>query len=189
MSLNPSFAYSFTRQVCAIQQGAKNLDTTTQTKTVVGDEKQTHADLKGKLVEYLWHLKKQGYSEETVKTRAKLLTQLVREGTDLFDPEGVKKSIAAHETWGNGHKQIVVHAYNGFTQMTGITWKPPVYIHDKSLPFIPLEKEIDALISGCSKKIAVSLQLLKETGMRIGEAWKLRWTDLDEEQNTIRCRA
>jgi len=73
--------------------------------------------------------------------------------------------------------------------MLGQRWNPPVYIADKSLPFVPLEKEIDALISGCSKKIAVSLQLLKETGMRIGEAWKLKWIDVDEEQSTIKCRA
>lgn len=52
----------------------------------------------GKLIEYLWHLKKQGYSEETVKTRAKLLTQLSREGTDLFNLAEVKRSIAAHRT-------------------------------------------------------------------------------------------
>lgn len=58
----------------------------------------------------------------------------------------------------------------------------------KQLPFIPLEKEIDELIAGCGKKVAVSLQLLKETGMRIGEAWKLRWIDIDEERRTIRCR-
>ena len=108
---------------------------------------------------------------------------------DLFNPEDVKKNIAAHEKWGNGHKLIAVHAYNGLAQMLKISWTPPTYINDKSLPFIPLEKEIDALVSGCSKKIAVSLQLLKETGMRIGEVWKLRWTDLDEENGTIRTKA
>lgn len=59
----------------------------------------------------------------------------------------------------------------------------------KEIPFIPLEKEIDALIAGCGKKVAASLQLLKETGMRIGEAWRLRWTDIDEERRTIRCRS
>lgn len=38
-------------------------------------------------------------------------------------------------------------------------------------------------------KLVTDVQLLKETGMRIGEAWKLKWTDLDEEQGTIKCRA
>ncbi|KPV62902.1 MAG: Phage integrase family protein [Candidatus Bathyarchaeota archaeon BA2] len=51
-----------------------------------------------------------------------------------------------------------------------------------------MEKEIDALIAGCGKRVAASLQLIKETGMRIGEAWRLRWIDIDEEKLTIRCR-
>lgn len=177
-----------TSQVCVLTK-AKNLATARETETLADNERQTRSDLKGKLVEYLWHLKKQGYSEETVKTRVKLLTQLSKEGTNLFNPEDVKKAIAAHETWGNGHKLIVVHAYSGFVEMLGLKWVAPTYVNDKSLPFVPLEKEIDALISGCSKKISVSLQLLKETGMRIGEAWKLRWIDVDEEQSIIRCRA
>jgi integrase len=46
-----------------------------------------------------------------------------------------------------------------------------------------LEKEIDALIIGCGKKVAASLKLLKETGMRIGEAWQLRWTDIDRKDS------
>jgi integrase len=25
--------------------------------------------------------------------------------------------------------------------------------------------------------------------MKIGVAWKLKWTDFDEEQNTVKCRA
>jgi integrase len=29
------------------------------------------------------------------------------------------------------------------------------------------------------------LQLLKETGMRVGEAWNLRWSDVDFERATI----
>ena len=51
-----------------------------------------------------------------------------------------------------------------------------------------MEKEINSLIAGCGKKVAASLQLIKETGMRIGEAWRLRWIDIDEESRTIRCR-
>jgi integrase len=73
--------------------------------------------------------------------------------------------------------------------MLGLKWNAPYYKNDESLPFVPTEKEVDALISGCTKKISTTLLLLKETGMRIGEAWKLKWTDLDDEQGTIRCKA
>jgi integrase len=48
-----------------------------------------------------------------------------------------------------------------------------------------LEAEIDSLIAGCGPKTATLLQLLKETGMRIGEALQLKWQDLDFERSTI----
>lgn len=66
--------------------------------------------------------------------------------------------------------------------------EPSIYIYDKDLPFIPLEKEIDTLISGCNSKIAASRMLLKKTASE-WEAWKLKWTDLDEEKGTIKTKA
>jgi integrase len=93
------------------------------------------------------------------------------------------------DSWSNGHRLVAVHAYDNYVKMLGIKWEPPTYNPVKSLPFVPQEKEIDTLISGCSKKIATSLLLLKETGCRVGEAWMLRWTDLDEENSTINIRA
>jgi integrase len=57
------------------------------------------------------------------------------------------------------------------------------------LPFVPTEKEIEALISGTSKKVSITLQALKETGFRIGELWNCKWTDLDEEKSTLKCVA
>lgn len=55
----------------------------------------------------------------------------------------------------------------------------------QKLPWVPLEREVDALIAGCSRKVATFLQTLKETGMRCGEAWRLEWTDVDTEHNVI----
>ena len=63
------------------------------------------------------------------------------------------------------------------------------YESKKSLPFVPTEKEVDALIVGCSKKIGTCLLALKETGFRIGELWGCKWTDLDEENFTLKCVA
>ena len=53
------------------------------------------------------------------------------------------------------------------------------------MPFIPTEQEIDLLISGCGKTAATVLQMLKETGMRIGELVQLKWIDLDTERKII----
>jgi integrase len=175
------------RQLSAILKEAKKLETAAEIRTVAGEPssvKEDEADL-----EFSWYLKKKAYSEATVETRVKLLRLLRKRGAILLNSENVKMVIAAQESWSDGHKQVVVQAYNSFVEMMHISWEPPCYIQVKSLPFIPSEKEIDALISGTSRKIAASLQLLKETGMRIGEAWNLKWTDIDIERSTIRCRA
>jgi len=66
------------------------------------------------------------------------------------------------------------------------TWDPPRYKAAYKLPFIPKEEELDALIAGCGPKTATFLQLLKETGMRAGEAHKLKWSDIDFENRTVR---
>ena len=69
------------------------------------------------------------------------------------------------------------------------TWTPPIYRRIRKLPFIPTEKEIDQLIAGTSKRILTYLQLLKETGMRCGEASQLKWTDIDLVDRSIRITA
>jgi integrase len=50
---------------------------------------------------------------------------------------------------------------------------------------VPLETEVDQLIAGCLRLIATFLQLLKETGVRSGEAIRLLWTDADLQHGSI----
>ena len=69
--------------------------------------------------------------------------------------------------------------------MTKGSWNPPRYRRIEKIPFIPTEQEIDQLIAGCGEKTSSLLQALKETGMRIGEAWKLKWIDIDVVNSTI----
>jgi integrase len=61
----------------------------------------------------------------------------------------------------------------------------PKYTPIRKLPFIPTEQELNQLIAGCNKKTSTLLQLLKETGARCGEAWQLRWTDINFENKTV----
>jgi len=42
--------------------------------------------------------------------------------------------------------------------------------------------------AGYSKKVATVLQLLKETGRCIGEAWQIKWIDVDVERETVECK-
>ena len=77
-------------------------------------------------------------------------------------------------------------AYTSFLKMHGETWRKPRYNRVRKLPFIPTEKEIYQLIARCNKKTAAFLQLLKETTIRRGEAWSLKWTDFNFENRTVR---
>jgi len=128
-------------------------------------------------------------AEATIRTKYKVLRVMLRNNVNLSNPEEVKLFIARNKNWSNGHKIIAVYAYNDYAKMLGIKWEKPYYKKNETLPFIPTEKEIDALISGTSKKVSITLQALKETGFRIVELWNCKWTDLDEEKSTLKCIA
>jgi integrase len=139
----------------------------------------------GKIIEYILHLKKAGYSEATILGRSKLLKILTKRGAILYDPDSVKATIAK-QCWCAGRKANAVDAYTSFLRMTGGKWEPPRYQGVRKIPFIPTETEVDQLIAACSKRMATFLQLLKETGIRCGEAWQLKCTDVDTATKTVR---
>lgn len=138
------------------------------------------------LFNYAWFLKKEGYAESTIKGRVWLLKILARRGADLLNPESVKEAIAKQDGWCNKRKMNAVDAYTAFLRMIGGKWNPPRYAHVFKLPLIPAEQDLDALISGCGPRTSTFLQLLKETGIRAGEAHRLKWTDIDFQTGTIR---
>ncbi len=142
-------------------------------------------DVKGAIVTFAWRLKKEGYSEATIADYSYILKLLVSKDADLFNPESVKEVIARQETW-TARKWQAVKAYSAFARLFGLNWTPPRYKPVQKLPFIPTEEEIDQLIAGCSRQMATFLQLLKETGARCGEAFNLKWTDVDLVNNTVR---
>ncbi|MCJ7423590.1 site-specific integrase [Candidatus Bathyarchaeota archaeon] len=142
-------------------------------------------NLKGKIVEHAFWMKKEGYAENTITRRIKLLTTLLKRGANLLDPESVKATIAQQQKWNMKTKEIGVETYSCFLKMLGGKWDPPKYRPTRTLPFIPTEQELNQLIAGCNKKTATFLQLLKETGARCGEAWMLKWIDFNFENRTV----
>jgi integrase/DNA-directed RNA polymerase subunit RPC12/RpoP len=145
----------------------------------------SEAEVKGKIIEFVWYLKKQGYAPSTIDTYARIIKTLYNKGANLYDSESVKKVIAQQD-WSKGRKWNVVKAYTLFLKMQGLTWEKPRYKPVEKLPFIPTENEIDELIAGCSKQVSAFLQLLKETGARRGEIFNLKWSDIDLVNRTVR---
>jgi integrase len=180
-SINSGSYSNSISQVCA-SRSAKNLIEETQS---TAQREGTIADINGKAVEYAWWLKKQGYSEATIEGKSKLLKIMVKRGAVLFDPESIKDTIAK-QPWSLGRKANAVDSYSTFLKMIGGKWQAPRYEGIHKIPFIPTENELDQIISGCSNRYSTFLQLLKETAARSGEAWQLRWTDLDPVTKTIR---
>jgi len=143
-------------------------------------EKPTEAELQGKIVEFLWWMKKQGYKETTIRGKGSRLRRLVKLGANLFEPESIKE-ILATQSWSDSGKETTAYAYDLFAKWMGIKWDRPKYKALRKLPFIPHEREIDDLIAGCNKHIAAFLQIIKETGARSGEVFNLKWIDIDIE--------
>ena len=156
-------------------------------KQAAGATEQT-ADIKGKIIEFAWWMKKQGYSDATIEGRARVLKVLMKRGANVLDPESVK-DIIARQRWSEGRKANAIKAYTNFLKMIGGTWQPPICRDVRKIPFIPLEREIDDLIASCNQHIAAFLRIGKETGARAGEIYSLRWSDIDFERQTIRITA
>ncbi len=168
-----------------LAEESKNLTEVTRQEQAQREGITLSTDFRGKVIEYVWWMQKGGYSPSTILSRSKLLKILVKRGANLYDPETVKAAIAKQQ-WSLGRKANAVDAYTSFLKMTGGKWEPPKYQGIRKIPFIPTEAEVDQLVSGCSRRMATFLQLLKETGMRSGEAWQLTWDDLDNETKTLR---
>jgi integrase len=200
-SLNNGFAYTFKRQACDETPRRRALATQKRLAVLAAVETATsgpegatepsqtsQADVKGKIIEYAWWMQRQGYSPQTVESRIKKLKRLVGLGANLLNPEDVK-DIIAKQPWKTSTKAQVSNIYGCFAKLNGLEWEQPVYKPNYELPFIPTEAEIDQLVAACGRKLSALLQLLKETGIRIGEACRLRWIDLDVEQRTLRVHA
>jgi integrase len=87
--------------------------------------------------------------------------------------------------WASGTKDITIDAYRDYLNMLGLTEvKLPHIRREEKLPFVPLEEELDAIISSVRTKMATFLRVLKDTGARPIEAWTLKWTDIS---TTSKC--
>ena len=128
-------------------------------------------------------MRKQGYRHSTIKYCIQALKSIARRA-NVLQPESAKAYLAYAEI-SESRKAKLTEDLARFYAYMHLTFDKPNYRRIEKLPFVPLEVEVDQLISGVGKKTATYLQLIKETGARAGEAWNLRWIDLDPEQRTV----
>ena len=103
---------------------------------------------------------------------------------NIQEPEQIKETLATLK-WRDSTKSSVAQICDAYINYIGKTWERPKYNKAYGIPFIPTEQEIDSLISAGTAKTATLLQLLKETGARIGEVAKIEWIDIDFERRAI----
>jgi len=144
----------------------------------------TPVPLLSEIATHAYWMNKQGYRPSTITGAVKALKALNRH-VNILDLESVKSYLTTLQVT-ETRKQKITEELSRFYRYKQIPFNKPRYRRIDVLPMLPLEMEIDQLISGLGKKSATFIQLLKETGMRLGEAWDLKWVDLDTETCTIR---
>ena len=105
----------------------------------------------GYIPQFIQYLEKKNKAEPTIRVKFKVLRVMIRESIDLLDPEAVKLFIKKYKNWSDGHKMVAAYAYNDFCKMRNIQWEVSKYRWKETIPSVPTEKEIDALIAGTSK--------------------------------------
>lgn len=125
--LNALPSYISSCRVCASEGEAKNLvEVDSRTEKRAAGATKLAGDIKSKLFEFAWYMKKEGLRESTIEPRIRLLKVLVKRGVNLLDPESVKEGIARQETWCEGrqtlstftHPSLRCSVSNGTHQLT-----------------------------------------------------------------------
>jgi integrase len=167
-------------QICV--EETKNL-AATELKTVAGESKQL-AQIDARILQYEWKCKKRNLGTETIKKRKELLARLIRAGGNLADPETIEETLA-NGNYTPSIKLQLVNVYRSYCKMFNIQWLPIKVRYEPKVPYMPTEEECKVFIAGFSKVTSIFCRVLYETGARCGEACKIEWTDINEENNTI----
>ena len=187
-SLKSDSAIISKRQVCdCLTEASKNLTEVTRQEEASREGTKQPIDVKGKIVEFMWKMQKNGRRLSTVKNYSRVLNALLNSGVNLLDVEEVKAYLASAEIKLSSKKQYT-DTLKVFYKTLGIQWQPPEYKGEPEIPFIPTEKELDQFVAAVGKKLGTLLQLLKETGARPGEIQRLTWADIDFERRTVRIK-
>jgi hypothetical protein len=82
---------------------------------------------------------------------------------DLDKPDNIKTLIRTYQCT-EAFKELLTNSYDYYVKFKGLSWNKPRFTREDKPFFLPLESELDQLISESHFKMSVFLQLLKETG-------------------------
>jgi integrase len=128
-------------------------------------------------------MKANGRAESTIERSLDILIRLSQK-CNLDNPEETKLALANFK-WKNSTKNTTAGILKCYYKFINKPFEKPKYAVERELPFIPTEQELDILISAGFHLTATRLQILKETGARIGELDKLKWQHIDTNRKTI----
>ena len=141
------------------------------------------SEIAARIFEHALWMRKEGYRPSTIRGAVKNLKALSRH-CNILNPESLKAYLAT-STYGENNKDKIIGDMARFYKSLNIAWHRPLSRRVETLPFIPLEAEIDQLIGGLGPKLSAFTRIVKETGARPYEIYQLKWTDTDNETNTI----
>jgi integrase len=119
----------------------------------------------------------------SIESKLKRISRLAQ-CANLWNVEDVQNYITLAD-WSNKYKELLEYAYKDWAAFQGFEYQVRHYPKEEHLPYIPSERELDQLIAGLNPRYATLCQLLKETGMRVGEAMRLTPQDVDVERQII----
>lgn len=80
------------------------------------------------------------------------LSAQVSKGANFLDPDSVKDAVANQEQRSTTTKAKAASCYKKYARLNGIPFQDPHYKQNRKLPFIPLEEEIDQLITEAARQ-------------------------------------
>ena len=136
------------------------------------------------IANFLWELKKEGLKETTIVQNYSKVLRNLEKNCNLRNPDTILSYLASKEI-SEGRKELIVDCYSRYCQWTHIPFTKPRYKRQDRLPYVPLEIDIEALVSALPRKLSIFTRTLKETGARPGELWRVKWIDVDFQTSTI----
>ena len=130
----------------------------------------------------------------TIDGRRKAL-QSINKAVNLLDPCSNILDTTAITTYlfkpdlKRNRAYKLIQDLKSFYEWKGIQWLPSKVRREPSQPYLPRLADIVLLIDQITnRRLAAFLQLLKETGVRSGEAWALSWDDIDFKSRLVSVR-